>query len=49
MFQAIKEYYELGLYTEQDLNLFVEVGWITAKQKEEIEHSTDTSTNNQIV
>lgn len=36
MFQAIKEYYELGLYTEQDLDLFVEVSWITEDEKAEI-------------
>lgn len=36
MYQAIKEYYDLGLYTEQDLDLFVSVQWITEEQKEEI-------------
>lgn len=36
MYQAIKEYYGLGLYTEQDLDLFVTVNWITEAQKEEI-------------
>lgn len=36
MFQAIKEYYDLGLYTEQDLDLFVKVDFITPEQKEEI-------------
>ena len=36
MFQAIKEYYDLGLYTEQDLDLFVAVDFITPEQKEEI-------------
>lgn len=36
MYQAIKEYYNLGLYTEKDLDLFVSVQWITEEQKEEI-------------
>ena len=35
-FNTIKEYYQLGLYDEANLDLFVSVSWITAKQKEEI-------------
>ena len=35
-YETIKSYYELGLFTEQDLNLFVECGWITKEEKNEI-------------
>lgn len=36
MYDMIKSFYEQGLYTEQDLDLFVSVQWITKEQKEEI-------------
>lgn len=36
MYDMIKSFYEQGLYTEQDLDLFVSVQWITEEQKEEI-------------
>ena len=32
----IKRYYMIGLYTESDLDLFVQVSWITEEQKQEI-------------
>ena len=32
----IKKYYLMGLYTEEDLELFVKVNWITEEQKQEI-------------
>ena len=35
-YKLIKEYYLIGLYTEEDLDLFVSVNWITEEQKEEI-------------
>lgn len=36
MYEMIKSFYVEGYYTEQDLDLFVSVQWITAEQKEEI-------------
>lgn len=36
MYQAIKQYYELGLYTRSDLDMFVSAGWITKEQEEEL-------------
>lgn len=36
MYQAIKQYYTLGLYTRSDLDLFVSVGWITQDQENEL-------------
>ena len=35
-YELIKRYYMIGLYTESDLNLFLQVGWITEEQKQEI-------------
>lgn len=35
-YTLIKEYYNMGLYTESDLNLFIKVNWITEEQKQEI-------------
>lgn len=36
MYEMIKSFYEEGYYTEEDLDLFVSVQWITAEQKQEI-------------
>ena len=35
-YDLIKRYYMIGLYTESDLDLFVQVIWITEEQKQEI-------------
>ena len=35
-YELIKRYYMIGLYTESDLGLFVQVSWITEEQKQEI-------------
>ena len=35
-YELIKRYYMIGLYTESDLDLFVQVSWITDEQKQEI-------------
>ena len=35
-YELIKRYYIIGLYTESDLDLFVQVSWITEEQKQEI-------------
>lgn len=36
MYRFIKEYYYMGLYTSEDLQLFVSVAWITEEEKQEI-------------
>lgn len=36
MYDMIKSFYDEGYYTEEDLDLFVSVQWITTEQKEEI-------------
>ena len=35
-YDLIKRYYMMGLYTESDLDLFVQVSWITEEEKQEI-------------
>lgn len=35
-YELIKRYYMMELYTESDLDLFVQVNWITEEQKQEI-------------
>lgn len=39
----IKQYYLLGLYEVSDLQVFVKVGWIDEKQKQEIIASKTTT------
>lgn len=39
-YNTIKQYYTLGLYNEIELSIFVNAGWITAEQKDEIITST---------
>lgn len=36
MYSYIKEYYLLGLYTDDQLDIFVNAKWITKEQKQEI-------------
>lgn len=36
MYSYIREYYLLGLYTENNLDVFVNAKWISAKQRQEI-------------
>lgn len=35
-YEVIKAYYELGLFTKDDLKVFVLVGWLTEEQKKEL-------------
>ena len=35
-FELIKDYYNLGLFTDNDLDMFVSIGWLTDKQKKEL-------------
>lgn len=36
MFDTIKDLFNVGLYTKEDLELFESIGWITANQKAEL-------------
>lgn len=42
MYKYIKEYYNLGLYTNENLDVFVNAKWITEEQKQEIINSMVT-------
>lgn len=35
-YELIKSYYELGLFTNDDLDMFVSIGWLTEKQRKEL-------------
>ena len=35
-YELIKSYYELGLFTKSDLEMFASIGWLTGKQKKEL-------------
>lgn len=35
-YELIKSYYELGLFTKSDLEIFVSIGWVTEAQKKEL-------------
>lgn len=35
-YELIKDYYKLGLFTDEDLETFMSVGWITDEQKKTI-------------
>ena len=39
-YELIKSYYDLGLFTESDLEVFASIGWITEKQRKEITGET---------
>ena len=34
-FELIKDYYNLGLFTNDDLDMFVSIGWLTDGQSKE--------------
>lgn len=36
MYKWVKMYYEMGLYTDNNLDVFVSAKYITAEQKEEL-------------
>lgn len=36
MFDTIKDLFDAGLYTEEDLELFESIGWITADEEAEL-------------
>lgn len=36
MISYIKEYYNMGLYKEEDLDIFVTAKWITVQERENI-------------
>lgn len=35
-YELIKSYYELGLFTKNDLEMFVSIEWITEVQRKEL-------------
>ena len=35
-FELIKDYYNLGLFTNDDLEIFVSIGWLTESQRKEL-------------
>jgi hypothetical protein len=35
-YELIKSYYELGLFTKSDLEIFASIGWITENQIKEL-------------
>lgn len=35
-YELIKSYYELGLFTKSDLEMFASIGWITEDQRKEL-------------
>lgn len=35
-FDLIKDYYNLGLFSDDDLDMFVSIGWLTEKQAKEL-------------
>ena len=35
-YELIKDYYNLGLFTNDDLDTFASIGWLTDKQKKEL-------------
>lgn len=35
-FELIKDYYNLGLFTKSDLEIFASIGWITEAQRKEL-------------
>lgn len=45
MFDLIKQCYNSGCYTKANLDLFVNVGWITKDQETEIIGPTANATN----
>ena len=42
MYNIIKDYYNINLFDDNDLDNFVKVGWITEEQKQEIIASKST-------
>ena len=35
-FELIKDYYNLGLFTNDNLDMFVSIGWLTEEQSKEL-------------
>ena len=40
MFELIKKYYRMGIYTDKDLETFVAAGQLTREQADEIREET---------
>lgn len=39
-FELIKDYYNLGLFTNDNLDLFVSIGWLTEEQSKELKNES---------
>lgn len=39
-FELIKDYYNLGLFTNDDLDMFVSIGWLTDGQSKELKYES---------
>lgn len=37
-FELIKDYYNLGLFTNDNLDMFVSIGWLTEEQSNELKN-----------
>lgn len=42
-YSLIKQYYIMGLYTDENLDLFASINWITADQETEIKETKKAS------
>lgn len=39
-FELIKDYYNLGLFTNDNLDMFVSIGWLTEEQSNELKNES---------
>jgi|GEM_PF-721108 hypothetical protein len=39
-FELIKDYYNLGLFTNDNLDMFVFIGWLTEEQSKELKNES---------
>lgn len=39
-FELIKDYYNLGLFTNDNLDMFVSIGWLTEEQSKELKNES---------
>lgn len=40
IFELIKDYYNLGLFTNDNLDMFVSIGWLTEEQSKELKNES---------
>lgn len=39
-FELIKDYYNLGLFTNDNLDMFVSIGWLTEEQSKKLKNES---------